>query len=218
MTFHLPPLPWEPAALEPHISRTTIETHYGRHHRGYVDKLNALVKGTPRADWSLERLVRKSQGAVMHQAAQAWNHEFYWHSLRPAGGARPTGALRAAIEASFGSLAKLQEAMTAAATEHFGSGWAWLVADARGRLAVVDTHDADTPLREHRRPLLGCDVWEHAYYLDHHEDRAAYVKAFWHVANWEFAAANLARGEPYVSAATPRRSAARAQPAERSAS
>jgi Fe-Mn family superoxide dismutase len=217
MTFRLPPLPWEPAALEPHISRDTIATHHGKHHRAYVDRLNALVKGTPRADWSLERIVQRSSGALMHQAAQAWNHEFYWHSLRPAGNGRPTGALRTAIDDSFGGLAGLQEAMTEAAREHFGSGWAWLVADAHGRLSVVDTHDADTPLREHLLPLLCCDVWEHAYYLDYRQDRAAYLKAFWHVVNWEFAAGNLARGEPYVSLATPR-AARRAQPAERSAS
>ncbi len=216
MTFRLPALPWEPGALEPHISRATIETHHGRHHRAYIDKLNELVRGTPRADWPLERLVQRGRGALFQQAAQAWNHEFYWRSLRPAGGERPPAALRAAIEAGFGGLPGLQEAFTAAALGHFGSGWVWLVANGRGRLSVLDTHDADTPLREHLRPLLACDVWEHAYYLDRRHDRAAYLRAFWRLADWDFAAANLERGEPYVARASPRR--ALRQLAERSAS
>jgi superoxide dismutase, Fe-Mn family len=201
--FRLPPLPYPADALEPHISRLTLETHHGHHHKTYVEKLNAEVRGTPRADWSLERIVRRSSGPLFNNAAQAWNHEFFWHSLRPAGGPRPAARLAEAIGASFGNVAGLREEFTEAGMEHFGSGWAWLVAGPSGDLSILTTHDAGTPLAGDTLPLLTCDLWEHAWYLDRRHDKAAWLRAFWQVANWSFAAENLERGTPYVSVATP---------------
>ncbi len=189
----LPPLPYATEALEPHISRRTLVTHHGRHHQAYVDKVNATVRDTSQSGWSLERLVKEASGALFNNAAQAWNHEFYWHSLRPAGGPQPPADLSAAIQRSFGSLGGLQHAFRDAALDHFGSGWAWLVAAPGDRLEVLTTHDADTPLRDGPLPLLTCDLWEHAWYLDRLQDKAAYLKAFWELANWSFAAENLAR-------------------------
>ncbi len=208
--FRLPPLPYAANALAPHISRLTLREHHGRHHRAYIDKLNAAVRGTPRAAWSLERLVRETSGPLFQCAAQAWNHEFCWHSMRPAGGPRPPAALGAAIGRSFGGLGGLRREFRDAALAQFGSGWAWLVARPGGKLAVLTTHDAGTPLRGGPLPLLTCDLWEHAWYLDRRHDKAAYLQAFWHLADWSFAAANLERGTAFVSAATP---ASRASPA-----
>jgi len=202
-TFRLPPLPYAHDALEPQMSSLTLRTHHGRHQRAYVDKLNAALRGTPRTRWSLERLVRDAAGPVFQNAAQAWNHEFFWHSLRPAGGAPPPAPLRAAIARSFGGLPGLRRAFREAALAHFGSGWAWLVAGPSGRLAVLTTHDADTPLRDGPLPLLACDLWEHAWYLDRRHDKAAWLDAFWELADWSFAADNLARGAPLPSASTP---------------
>ncbi|HEX5011090.1 MAG TPA: superoxide dismutase [Planctomycetota bacterium] len=201
MTFRLPPLPYAADALEPHISSATLHEHHEQHHRGYLDKVNRDVRGTSRADWTLERLVESARSPLLEQAAQAWNHEFYFAGLSPHGG-RPRGALADAIDAAFGDLAALRREFTEAATGHFGSGWAWLVADARGRLSVRALHDAGTPLREGGRPLLACDVWEHAYYLDRKHDRAAYLRAFWRVVDWEFVGANYARTEPFASRAS----------------
>ncbi len=203
--FTLPPLPYPTTALEPHLSQLTLRTHHGRHHKAYLEKLNAGVQGTPKAAWSLERLVRDASGPLFQNAAQAWNHEFYWHSLRPAGGARPPAELSDSIRRDFGGLGELRRAFDEAALAHFGSGWAWLVANPGGRLAVLTTHDADTPLRDGPLPLLTCDLWEHAWYIDRRHDKAAYLKAFWQVADWSFAAANLERGAAFVSAATPER-------------
>ncbi|MGQ0553582.1 MAG: superoxide dismutase [Planctomycetota bacterium] len=206
--FRLPPLPYSTAALEPHISRLTLRTHHGHHHRAYVEKLNAALRGTRKAAWSLERLVRAGSGPLFNHAAQAWNHEFCWHSLRPAGGPRTPVALSDAITRSFGGLSALRTEFTEAALAHFGSGWAWLVVQpsrgsrgsSGGRLAVLTTHDAETPLRTGPLPLLCCDLWEHAWYLDRRHDKAAYLEAFWKLANWSFAAANLERGTPFMSA------------------
>ena len=164
--------------------------------------LTADPADTPRAEWTLERLVQKATGPLLDNAAQAWNHEFYFAGLAPGGG-RPRASLLAAIESAFGSLAAMRREFSEAAVGHFGSGWAWLVADARGRLHVRALHDAGTPLREGQRPLLACDVWEHAYYLDRKHDRAAYVKAFWRVVDWDFVARNHARKGPYVSRGSP---------------
>ena len=198
--FSLPALPYPAAALEPHMSRLTLRTHHGRHHAAYIRQVNAAVRGTPRARWSLERLVRESSGPLLDVAAQAWNHEFFWHSLRPAGGGRPPAALARAIRESFGGMGHLRQAFRAAALAHFGSGWAWLAARPGGRLLVLTTHDAGTLLRGRSRPLLACDLWEHAWYLDRRHDKRAYLQAYWQLANWSFAAANLARGSPFASA------------------
>ena len=201
MSFRLPPLPYPADALEPHVSRATMLEHHGQHHRAYIDKVNLAVRGTPRAEWTLERLVRQARGPLLDQAAQAWNHEFFFAGLSPHSG-RPKGALQAAIDAAFGDVAALRREFSEAAVGHFGSGWAWLVADGRGRLAVRALHDAGTPLREGQRPLLACDVWEHAYYLDRRHDRAAWLRAFWRIVDWDFVGANYASAEPFASRAS----------------
>ena len=202
-TFRLPPLPYAADALEPHISALTLQTHHGKHHKAYVDKVNELVDRTPKASWSLERIVRESTGPLFNNAAQAWNHEFYWHSLRAPGGSRPPAALAEALTRSFGGLPDFRSAFTEQGVAHFGSGWAWLVGRPGGKLEIVVTHDAGTPVHEGGLPLLTCDLWEHAYYLDRKQDRAAYLKSFWQVADWSFAAANLERGTAYESVASP---------------
>jgi Fe-Mn family superoxide dismutase len=193
MTFTLPELPYARSALAPHISQETLEFHHGKHHQRYVDLLNELVAGTDMATKSLEDVVRTSSGKVFNNAAQVWNHTFYWNSMSPSGGGAPTGALAAAIDASFGSFAAFKEKFSAVAGGHFASGWAWLVKEADGKLAVIDTHDAGCPLTLGVTPLLTCDVWEHAYYVDYRNARPKYVEAFWNLVNWDFAAQNLAR-------------------------
>lgn len=195
--FELPPLPWPENALEPVISARTIGFHYGKHHKGYLDNLNKLVPGTDLADMPLEKVVLATAGrvekvAVFNNAAQVWNHTFYWKSLKPAAGG-PPAALREKIEASFGSLDALKKELGAAAIGQFGSGWAWLVRDG-GKLKVVKTGNADTPLVQGLVPLLTIDVWEHAYYLDYQNRRADYVAAVMDkLLNWEFAAENWAK-------------------------
>jgi Fe-Mn family superoxide dismutase len=201
MTFRLPPLPYAANALEPHISRATLLEHHGQHHRIYIEKLNQAVRGTARAEWPLERLVRQSRNSLFDVAAQAWNHEFQFACLTPHSG-RPRGELLSAIEAAFGDVSSLRSEFTEAAVGHFGSGWAWLVADARGRLSVRALHDAGTPLATGQRPLLACDVWEHAYYLDRRHDRAAYLRAFWRVVDWDFVGENYERSEAFASRAS----------------
>ena len=192
----LPPLPWADTALAPVISANTIGFHYGKHHQGYVTNLNKLTGGTPFADQSLEQIVRATAGkadqaAIFNNAAQVWNHTFYWQSLKPGGGGEPPAALKAKIEASFGSVAACRKELTTAATSQFGSGWAWLVADGDA-LKVVKTGNAETPLTGAMRPLVTIDVWEHAYYLDYQNRRADYVAAVLDkLVNWEFALANL---------------------------
>jgi superoxide dismutase, Fe-Mn family len=191
----LPPLPYAENALEPVISANTIGFHYGRHHRGYVDNLVKLVAGTPYADMPLEKIVTSAAGrpeatAVFNNAAQVWNHTFYWNSLRAKGGGEPPAALRQQIEASFGSVDACRKELASAAVAQFGSGWAWLVADS-GKLRVVRTANADGPLTTGMKPLLTVDVWEHAYYLDYQNRRADYVNAVLEkLINWEFAAQN----------------------------
>ena len=192
MTIELPPLPYADDALAPHISERTMSFHYGKHHAAYVNNLNGLIEGTEHADASLEDIVTSAQpGGLFNNAAQVWNHTFYWNSMSPDGGGDPSGALADAIAASFGSVDGFKEQFKADAVGNFGSGWTWLVQEADG-LAIVKTDDADTPLAHGQKALLTIDVWEHAYYLDYQNARPAYVDSFIeHLLNWDFAAANF---------------------------
>ncbi len=193
MEHTLPTLPYALDALQPHISKETLEFHYGKHHQTYVTNLNNLIKGTEFESLSLEDIVRKSSGGVFNNAAQVWNHTFYWHSLSPHGGGAPTGALAAAIDAKWGSFDDFKKAFAQTAITTFGSGWAWLVKAADGSLELISTSNAATPLTTAgKTPLLTCDVWEHAYYVDYRNKRPDYVAAFWNLVNWEFAATNFA--------------------------
>lgn len=191
MAHQLPELPYELDALEPHISKETLEYHYGKHHAGYVAKLNAAIEGTDQAEMSLEDLVKNAEGGVFNNAAQIWNHSFYWNCLSPNGGGEPSGDLADAIAASFGSFAEFKVAFTAKAGTLFGSGWAWLVKNADGSLEITQTFNADTPLTGTAAPLLTCDVWEHAYYVDYRNARPSYIEAFWSLVNWDFVSANF---------------------------
>jgi len=188
MSIELPALPYEKNALEPHISAETLEYHYGKHHQTYVTKLNEMIGGTEFESADLETIVRKSQGGVFNNAAQVWNHTFYWNCLSPKGGGEPAGALAEAINKAFGSFAQFKEEFTKTAIGTFGSGWAWLVRRADGTLAIVSTSNAATPLTGPGVPLLTCDVWEHAYYIDYRNARPKYVEAFWNLVNWDFVA------------------------------
>lgn len=193
MAFELPPLPYAKDALEPHISAETLEYHYGKHHQTYVDKLNAAVEGKPEAEKSLEDLIKTASGGVFNNAAQIWNHTFYWHSMKPNGGGEPAGDLKAAIERDCGSVAKCKEALAEAVKTHFGSGWAWLVVDG-GKIKVVSGHDADNPMRDGATPLLTIDAWEHAFYIDYRNAKPKYVEAVLeNLINWDFAAENFAK-------------------------
>ncbi len=191
MAFELPALPYEKDALAPHISAETLEYHYGKHHAGYVKKLNAAAESDSSiAGKSLEDLVRTAEGGVFNNAAQIWNHTCYWNSMSPDGGGEPTGKIAEAINASFGSFSDFKEQFSKAAAGHFGSGWAFLVKDG-DRLAIVDTHDAGNPLRNGKTPLLTCDVWEHAYYIDYRNARPKYIEAWWNLVNWSHAEGKL---------------------------
>jgi Fe-Mn family superoxide dismutase len=193
MTHSLPPLPYAADALAPHVSRETIDFHYGKHHQTYVTNLNNLVPGTEFAERSLEDIVRSSSGGIFNNAAQIWNHTFFWNSMKPAGGGEPTGALAAAISAKWGSFAAFREAFTKSALGNFGSGWTWLVKRADGSVDIVNTSNAATPLTTADRALLTIDVWEHAYYIDYRNARAKFVEVFLDkLANWDFAAKNFA--------------------------
>jgi Fe-Mn family superoxide dismutase len=187
----LPPLPYALDALEPHMSAETLEFHDGKHHKTYVTKLNELVKGTQYEGMDLEEIVRTSKDAVFNNAAQTWNHTFFWNSLSPEGGGKPKGRLAKAIDGSFGSFDVFKDEFTSAATEHFGSGWAWLVQNDAGGLWIHTTANADTPIVAADTPLITCDVWEHAYYIDYRNERPKFLKAFWKIVNWEFAERNL---------------------------
>jgi Fe-Mn family superoxide dismutase len=191
MAFELPPLPYEKNALAPHISAETLDYHYGKHHATYVDKLNGLVAGTEMESMTLEEVVKKSEGGVFNNAAQIWNHTFYWNCLSPSGGGTPSGDLASAIDQTWGSFDAFQKEFTDKAVTLFGSGWAWLVRKTDGKLAIVQTPNAGTPLTGSDKPLLTCDVWEHAYYIDYRNARPKYVEAFWNLANWDFVAANF---------------------------
>jgi Fe-Mn family superoxide dismutase len=192
MSFELPPLPYDKNALEPHISAETLDFHYGKHHQTYVTKLNGLVPGTEFEGKSLEDIVKASSGGVFNNAAQIWNHTFYWNSLSPNGGGEPAGALADAISAKWGSYDKFVEDFSTQAANNFGSGWTWLVKNSAGELEIMNTSNAGCPLTEGVTPLLTCDVWEHAYYIDYRNARPKYLEAFWNLVNWEFAASNYA--------------------------
>jgi len=193
MAISLPPLPYADNALDPHISDRTISFHYGKHHAAYVNNLNGLIDGTGLADATLEEIIAAAEpGGLYNNAAQVWNHTFYWNSMRPSGGGDPSGDLAAAIDADFGSADRFKQQFAADAVGNFGSGWTWLVKNEDG-LAIVKTDDADTPIKHGQTPLLTIDVWEHAYYLDYQNARPAYVETFIEkLLNWEFAAANFA--------------------------
>lgn len=192
MTFELPPLPYEMDALEPHISRETLEYHYGKHHQAYVTNLNKLVPGTEFEHTTLEDIIMKAKGGIFNNAAQVWNHSFYWQCLSPNGGGKPSGALADALAEYFGSVDHFIEQFTQIAATTFGSGWAWLVKDNHGELRILSTSNADTPLTAGLTPLLTCDVWEHAYYIDYRNARPQYIDHFWQLVNWDFVAKQFA--------------------------
>jgi Fe-Mn family superoxide dismutase len=193
MEHTLPALPYASDALAPHMSKETFEYHHGKHHQAYVTNLNNLIKSTEFESMGLEDIVRKSSGGVFNNAAQVWNHTFFWHCMKPAGGGAPTGKLAAAIDAKWGSLAGFKEAFTKSAVGNFGSGWTWLVKKADGSVDIVNTSNAGTTLTSADKALLTIDVWEHAYYVDYRNARPKFVETFLNqLANWDFAAANYA--------------------------
>ena len=192
MEHTLPALPYALDALAPHISKETLEYHYLKHHQAYVTNLNNLIKGTEFENSKLEEIIKKSAAGIFNNAAQVWNHTFYWNGLKPNGGGTPSGALAAAITAKWGSFDAFKEAFTKSCICNFGSSWTWLVKKADGSLDIVNTSIAATPLTTTYKPLITCDLWEHAYYIDYRNARPKYVEAFWQLANWDFAAANFA--------------------------
>ncbi|PKM16085.1 MAG: superoxide dismutase [Fe] [Gammaproteobacteria bacterium HGW-Gammaproteobacteria-2] len=191
MAIELPALPYARDALAPHISAETIDFHYGKHHQAYVTNLNNLIKDSDYADLSLEEIIAKAQGGMFNNAAQIWNHSFYWNCLSPTGGGEPSGKLADAINKAFGSFEQFKEQFTQTALTTFGSGWAWLVQRADGNLALVSTSNASTPLTGPDHALLTCDVWEHAYYIDYRNARPKYVEAFWNLINWDFVTSRM---------------------------
>ncbi len=191
MEFKLPELPYASDALEPHISAETIDYHYGKHHRAYVDNLNRLIPGTKFENMVLEEIIQRASGGIFNNAAQIWNHTFYWNCLLPKGGSEPTGELANVITEQFGSFTQFKEKFTNAAVALFGSGWAWLVKNSNGSLSIEATSNAGDPLKEEKTALLTCDVWEHAYYIDYRNARAKYVGEFWNLVNWDFVHNNL---------------------------
>ncbi|MDP9149775.1 MAG: superoxide dismutase [Myxococcota bacterium] len=192
MAFTLPPLPYDKNALAPHISAETLEYHHGKHHQAYVTNLNKLLDGKPEASRSLEEVILASEGPVFNNAAQIWNHSFYWRCMKPGGGGMPTGDLGDAIKRDFGSFEKFAEELTNAATTQFGSGWAWLVLGKDNKLAVTKTPNADLPMKHGQKALLTIDVWEHAYYIDYRNARPKYIEVFLKsLANWDYASENL---------------------------
>ncbi len=193
MAFELPALPYARDALAPHISEETLNYHYGKHHQAYVTNLNKMIDGSEHEGKSLEDIIRNSSGGIFNNAAQVWNHTFYWHSLSPQGGGEPSGDLADAINKAFGSFADFKDKFTSSATGNFGSGWTWLVKKSDGSVDIVNTSNAETPLTDKSvTPLLTVDVWEHAYYIDYRNARPEYLKHFWSLVNWDFAAKNLA--------------------------
>jgi Fe-Mn family superoxide dismutase len=191
MPFSLPKLPYDLSELAPTLSKETLEYHYGKHHKAYVDNLNKMIAGTEYAEMPLEDIIRKAQGAMFNNAAQVWNHTFYWNCLRANGGGEPTGKAAEAIAKAFGDFAKFKEQFSDTAVKTFGSGWAWLVQRPDGGLALASTSNAATPLTGEDTALLTCDVWEHAYYIDYRNARPKYVEAFWNLVNWDFVASNM---------------------------
>ncbi len=191
MAIELPALPFERTALEPHISAETLDYHHGKHHQTYVTNVNNLIKGTEFESLSLEDIVRKASGGLFNNAAQVWNHSFYWQSLSPRGGGDPSGKLADAIVKAFGTMDRFREEFSKTAIGTFGSGWAWLVQRPDGSLGLVSTANAATPLTGADHALLTCDVWEHAYYIDYRNARPKYLEAFWKLVNWEHAASRM---------------------------
>ncbi|MBI5399584.1 superoxide dismutase [Fe] [Candidatus Saganbacteria bacterium] len=191
MEHKLPDLPFAKDALAPLISQETIDFHYGKHHAAYVANLNKLISGTEFAPLTLEEIIKKAAGGIYNNAAQIWNHTFYWNCLSAKGGGEPTGRLADEIKKNFGSLAQFKEKFTSVATTFFGSGWTWLIKNNDGTLVVEGMNNAGNPLKDGRQAILTCDVWEHAYYIDYRNARAAYVEAFWKLVNWKFAEINL---------------------------
>ena len=191
MPHELPPLPYDMSALAPYISPETLEFHYGKHHRAYVDKLNAAIQGTEYAQMSLNDIIRKAEGGLFNNAAQVWNHTFYWNCLAPQAGGDPTGPVADAIKQKWGSFQSFKDQFSAQAAGNFGSGWTWLVT-ANNQLDIVNTDDAQTPMTSGQKALLTIDVWEHAYYIDYRNARPQYIEAFWNLVNWGFVNQNLA--------------------------
>ncbi len=191
MRHQLADLPYASDALEPHISAETLSFHHGKHHRSYVDKLNDLIAGTEYQDLPLEEIIAESSGAIFNNAAQAWNHSFYWSCLSPDGGAAPTGKIAEAIEARWGAFEKFKEELTQSAVTNFGSGWTWLVRNDDGELEIVNTSNAGNPATAFNAPILTIDVWEHAYYIDYRNARPKYIEAFWNLVSWRFLEENL---------------------------
>lgn len=192
MTHELPKLPYALDALEPYISKETLEYHYGKHHKAYVDNLNKLIPGTEFEKMSLEETIMKSSGGIFNNAAQIWNHTFYWHCMKPNGGGEPTGKLAEAIIKAFKSFDEFKKLFSQASITTFGSGWGWLVKNDKGDLEIISTSNAATPMTQHKKALLTCDVWEHAYYIDYRNMRPTYVEKFWNVVNWDFVAKEFA--------------------------
>lgn len=191
MEHNLPNLPYSMDALEPTISKETLEYHYGKHHQAYVNNLNKLIAGTEFEDMSLEDIILKSSGGIFNNAAQVFNHTFYWNCLSPDGGGKAEGKLLDAINDNFGSFEDFKEEFAKTAAGTFGSGWAWLVKDENDKLEIVSTSNAGNPLTDGKTPLLTCDVWEHAYYIDYRNARPTYIEKFWDLVNWDFVASNL---------------------------
>lgn len=191
MIHELPPLPYAKDALAPYISEETVEYHYGKHHQTYVNNLNNLTMGTEFISMPLDEIVKSSDGAIFNNAAQVWNHNFYWNCLSPDGGGRPTGALLDVIEESFNTYDTMKREFNRVAMATFGSGWAWIVKKDDGLLEFASTSNAGCPITEGKTPILTCDVWEHAYYVDYRNARQKYLDAFWNIVNWDFVAKNL---------------------------
>ena len=191
MAITLPELPYAIDALEPQISKETLEYHYGKHHATYVAKLNPLIEGTDLADADLETIIKNSESGVFNNAAQVWNHTFYWNCLSPNGGGEASGPVADAINTAFGSFEAFKEQFTNSAVNNFGSGWTWLVKNTDGSVSIVNTGNADTPITTDAKPLLTVDVWEHAYYIDYRNARPAYMEAFWNLLNWDFVNENF---------------------------
>ena len=191
MAFELAPLPYAMDALTPHISQETLEYHYGKHHQTYVTNLNKMIEGTEFEEMCLEEIIVKSSGGMFNNAAQVWNHSFYWNCLSPNGGGQPTGELLEAINQAFGSFDEFKAAFTQSCITNFGSGWTWLVENKDRKLEIVNTSNAGNPITDGKIPLLTCDVWEHAYYVDYRNARPSYVEAFWSLVNWQYVADNF---------------------------
>lgn len=189
--FELPKLPYALDALEPYISKETLEYHYGKHHQAYVNNLNNLVKDSEFANQPLEKIIMQASGPVFNNAAQIWNHTFYWHCMTPQSTLEPTGKLADAIKKKFGSFEDFKKQFTEAGTKLFGSGWTWLAQDSKGEIEIINESNAGLPMKSNKKALFTCDVWEHAYYIDYRNARPKYLENFWKIVNWEFVAKNF---------------------------